>query len=280
MKAGGQKAFIYFCKMEKSEELINRFNDLGLSKSFDFDKFNHFAIVHHSSAIEGSTLTEVETQLLLDENLTPKGKPLEHSLMVSDHYYALKFILEPANLTGPVSPQFIQQINSLVMKRTGEVVNTALGAVDCAKGELRKSNVTVGNSYPVSYDKVERLLNNLSARINETLSNSGNTMDMLNLSFDAHFDLVTVHPFYDGNGRTSRLIMNYLQNRNNLPLGLVFTEDKSEYFEALIEARKKEDVSIFRNFMHGQYQKFLTAEIDKFNDLQKPLKGKSFSLIF
>ena len=110
--------------MNKSLELIEEFNRLELSKNFDFDKFNHFAIVHHSAAIEGSTLTEVETQLLLDENMTPKGKLLDHSLMVSDHYNALKFVLEPANISRKVSLQFICEVNAQVMKRKGETANT------------------------------------------------------------------------------------------------------------------------------------------------------------
>ncbi len=266
--------------MHKSLALIDQFNGLGLSKNFDFDKFNRFAIVHHSSSIEGSTLTEVETQLLLDENLTPKGKPLDHSLMVSDHYNALKFVLEPANLSRKISAQFIQEINARVLKRTGEVINTILGTVDASKGELRKSNVLVGNSYPVNYDKVERLLIGLSDKLNGALTGQGSTLEMLNLSFDAHFDLVTLHPFYDGNGRTSRLLMNYLQQKSNLPLGLVFQEDKREYFEALIETREKKDICVFRNFMHSQYQKRLNQEIDKFKEAQKPLHGKAFSLIF
>lgn len=266
--------------MKKSLEIIKKFNELDLSKNFAFDKFNHFSIVHHSSTIEGSTLTEVETQLLLDENLTPKGKPLEHSLMVSDHYNALMFILEPANLLRKITPQFIQEINALVMKRTGVIVNTALGTVDTSKGELRKSNVSVGNSYPVNYDKVEPLLTNLCNRLTEALSNPGNALDMLNLSFDAHFDLVTVHPFYDGNGRTSRLLMNYIQRQSNLPLGIVFKEDKNDYFEALIATRKNKDITIFRDFMHDQYQKLLMHEIEKFKEVQKPLQGITFSLIF
>lgn len=225
-----------------SLELIKKFNDLELSKNFDFDKFNHYAIVHHSSAIEGSALTEVETQLLLDENLTPKGKLLDHSLMVSDHYEALKFILQPVNSQRKITVQFLQEINAAVMKRTGTIVATALGRVGASAGELRKSNVSEGNSYFVNYDKVQRLLNSLCDELNEALSVASNTLDLLNLSFDAHFDLVTVHPFYDGNGRTSRLLMNYLQCRSNLPLGVVFKEDKNEYFEALIETRKKEDL--------------------------------------
>lgn len=266
--------------MNESLALINQFNTLALSENFDFDKFNHFAIVHHSATIEGSTLTEIETQLLLDENLTPKNKPLDHSLMISDHYNALKFILEPANFSRKVSSQFIQAISAQVLKRTGEIVNTILGTVDASKGELRKSNVSVGNSYPVNYDKVERLLVKLCDKLNEALANPGNTLDMLNLSFDTHFDLVTLHPFYEGNGRTSRLLMNYLQHRSKLPLGIVFKEDKAEYFEALIETRKQENIQIFRDFMHKQYQKLLTQEIEKFKKVQQPFRGNKFSLIF
>jgi Fic family protein len=266
--------------MQKSVELIDRFNELALSKIFDFDRFNHYAIVHHSSTIEGSTLTPVETQLLLQENLTPKGKPLDHSLMVSDHYSALLYILEPSNIVRKVTPTFIREINALVLKRTGQIVNTAFGTVDGTKEELRKSNVSAVSSYFVNYDKVEQLLINLCNRISESLSMPGTALDMLNLSFDAHFDLVTVHPFYDGNGRTSRLLMNYIQRRSKLPLGLVFNEEKNDYFEALIATRKQEDLSIFRDFMHQQYQKFLEQEIEKFKDIQKPASGKTFSLIF
>lgn len=73
--------------------LLEQYKKLELSKNIDFDKFNQYAITHHSSSIEGSILTEIETRLLLDEGVTPKGKPLLHSLMVQDHYNALLFII-------------------------------------------------------------------------------------------------------------------------------------------------------------------------------------------
>ena len=74
--------------------------------------------------------------------------------------------------------------------------------------------------------------------------------------------------------------MNYIQRKSNLPLGLVFKEDKNDYFEALIATRRNKDITIFRNFMHAQYQKFLLQEIDKFKEMQKPLPRRTFSLIF
>jgi Fic family protein len=73
--------------------LIYQFQYLNLSSIIDFDKFNHYNITHNSTTIEGSTLTEIETRLLLDEGITPAGKPLLHSLMVQDHYNALTFII-------------------------------------------------------------------------------------------------------------------------------------------------------------------------------------------
>ena len=96
------------------------------------------------------------------------------------------------------------------------------------------------------------------------------------------FDLVTIHPFYDGNGRTSRLLMNYLQSYFELPMGIVFKEDKAEYFESLQKTRQHEDISIFRRFMYSQYAKYLQQEIEKFEKINnsEKKKGNGYSLIF
>jgi len=126
--------------------LIEKFNSLHLSNTIDFDKFNQYAITRHSTTIEGSTLTEIETRLLLDEGITPKGKPLRHSLMVQDHYNTLLFIIHAAKENKPVSPQFILQINAKVLKPTGTVYQTVFGELDSSKREFRKCNVSAGNA--------------------------------------------------------------------------------------------------------------------------------------
>lgn len=94
--------------------------------------------------------------------------------------------------------------------------------------------------------------------------------------------LVSIHPFYDGNGRTSRLLMIYLQLLFQLPMAIVFKEDKAEYFDALIQTRKEKDVKIFRDFMSSQYEKYLNLEITKVNDLNnnKKDKGSNYSFVF
>lgn len=261
------------------ENLIKQYESCHLSDVIDYDKFNHFAIVHHSSSIEGSTLTETETRLLLDENMTPSGKPLEHSLMTKDHYKALQFILHAATSKTSITPAFIQQINGHVMKSTGAEYNTIFGTIDASKGMYRKGNVSAGNSYFVNYDKVEGLVIELSTKLNEQLKNCKTFFEKLDTSFSAHFHLVSIHPFYDGNGRTSRLLMNYIQKISDLPLSIVFKEDKAAYFDALLNTRKQDDIEIFKSFMYGQYEKYLKNEIGKYQEILpvkeiKPNRGK------
>ena len=262
------------------ESLINEYLSLNLSAIIDFDKFNQYSLVHHSTTIEGSTLTEIETRLLLDEGLTPKGKPLLHSLMVQDHHRALLLLLDAAKKKATLSSGFVQAINAVVMKNTGAVYNTVLGEIDSTKGMYRKGNVSAGNSYFVNYDKVPRLVEELCKKITESISVAVTTEDRLNLSFDAHFDLVTIHPFYDGNGRSSRLLMSFIQHWYGLPLSIVFKEDKAEYFKALIDTRASEDISIFRSFMYEQTAKHFAEEIRKYKELKNTGKGSKFSMVF
>lgn len=237
-------------------KLIDKYRSLGIDQVIDHEKFNLISIVHHSTRIEGSTLTEVETQVLINEGLTPKGKPLQDALMVTDHYNALKFTIEKARAKAPITTPLIQQINSLVIRNTGSVYNTIFGTIDARIGAFRKG------------------------KINEIMKSQKSIEDQINLSFDAHFNLVSIHPFYDGNGRTSRLLMNYIQAWYNLPFAIVLNESKAEYIQALIDTREKDDINIFRSFMRSEYEAHLNEEITKFTALNKPKKGSGFHLMF
>lgn len=262
-------------------ELLQQYQSLNLSSNLDYDKFNHYAITHHSTQIEGSTLTETETRLLLEQQLTPGGKPLIHSLMVQDHFNALQFILRAAQHKQRISETFIKQINGEVLKQTGALYRTVFGDIDSSKGEYRKNNVSAGNRYFVNYTKVETMTTRLAQQLDEQLDTVTDTESKLFLSFDAHFDLVSIHPFYDGNGRTARLLMNFIQHYFELPLSLVFTEDKALYFDALEKTREEKDLSFFRSFMLDQYAKQLQIEIDKFKKMDKDLPGNNlFSFVF
>jgi len=141
-------------------ELLKEYQALNLSQNINYDKFSRYSITHHSTSLEGSTLTQIETNLLLDENLTPKGKPIEYSLMTLDHESALLFIIDAAKQNTKITSEFIQQVNAKVMAKTGSVYNTVFGEIDASKGAFRKGNVVAGNRYFPNFDKVEALTKN------------------------------------------------------------------------------------------------------------------------
>jgi Fic family protein len=93
--------------------------------------------------------------------------------------------------------------------------------------------------------------------------------EIIKLAADLHYNFVNIHPFGDGNGRTARLLMNYIQLYHNEPLIKIFTEDRTEYIDRLNETEEKENMEIFREFIGKQETKFLKAEIDKHKKLNK-----------
>lgn len=273
--------------IKEIESLLKQYNSLNIEQAIDWGKYNHYSIVHHSTSIEGSSLTEEETQMLLDENLTAKGKPLEHHNMQKDHYKALLFVLASAKAKKPISVAFLKKIASIVMQNTGAIYNTVLGSFNSSEGEFRLLNVRAGETRFVDFTKVPDLIDLFCKEMNSEIVKIKTIKDVLITSFDAHFNLVSIHPFADGNGRASRLIMNYVQHYHNIPLAKVFKEDKADYYKALVDSRLNEKMNIFYDFMLGQYKKMLSHEIQKVLDSQiehvikkNIKKGRGMSMIF
>ena len=108
--------------------------------------------------------------------------------------------------------------------------------------------------------KLEELCNHINQR-REALIKSPNAIDAYLLSFDAHNILVTIHPWVDGNGRMSRLIMNHLQFEFGLVPAKIIKEDKAQYIEALNESREEEAMAPFQKFMLKEHTQNLRNEI-------------------
>lgn len=259
---------------KKLDNLLKEYKCLNLHDVIDYEKFSMISIVWHSTKIEGCSLTETDTKVLLEKGITAAGKPLTDHLMVQDHYAAFQYIKEQAKLKRKFSVEFIQEIGSNLMKNTGCLTNTVLGSFDTSKADLRLAQVYVDKKYFPDYKKVPKLLEQLCKSINERID-TVKGIEIIKLAADVHYNFVNIHPFGDGNGRTSRLLMNYIQLYHNEPLIKIFTEDRVEYINALNEAEEKVDVEIFRNFIGQQETKFLKVEIEKHKKL-----NSGFSLMF
>lgn len=249
------------------QDLINQYQTLA-SGVIDFEKYAYYAATHHSTAIEGSTLTASQVIKLLEDGKPVADKPFEHHQMVVDHYQAMKFIVEEAVKKRALSPAFLQEIGAKVMHSTGNVYNNILGSFDVSKGEFRLASVRAGTRAFPDAKKVPTLITKFCDEINIGLQTVQTLQEKCDLAFKAHFDLISIHPFGDGNGRTSRLLTNYIQAYFGLPLSTVFKQDRIKYINALESARKRDTLEPFLQFMMRQYKKFLKEEINKLQSMQ------------
>ena len=93
---------------QELELLYQKFKKLGISEAVDYDKYYLYSLITHSTAIEGSTLTELDTQLLFDEGVTAKGKPLVYHLMNGDLKQAYELAKAESDRLVPKTPAFLK----------------------------------------------------------------------------------------------------------------------------------------------------------------------------
>lgn len=250
------------------EALISRYKELGIDQQIDYDKFYLYSLITHSTAIEGSTITELENQIMFDHGVSIKGKSLEEQSMNLDLKNAYDKAIELAQNHTPISIDILISLSALVMKNTGKEYKTVLGDFSSAKGELRLLNVTAGvggRSY-MNYSKVPTKLAEFCKQLNANRKDveKKSITELYKISFDAHFNLVTIHPWADGNGRMARLVMNMLQFEFGLIPTIIHKEYKEEYIKALVATREEENLDIFRAFMTKMMEENLSAEIETY----------------
>ncbi|MDY3251984.1 MAG: Fic family protein [Prevotella sp.] len=249
-------------------KLLKQHKELGISEQIDYDKFYLYSIITHSTAIEGSTVTEVEAQLLFDEGITSSKRTMVEQMMNLDLKVAYEYGMQWIRKHDPITVEWLVTLASKVMARTGSEYHSPGGDFDASKGELRKLNVTAGiggKSY-MSYLKVPMKLQAFCEELNRKRSeiDPSDIAAVYELSFWSHFELVTIHPWADGNGRTCRLLMNLLQMEYGVLPTKVLKEDKAEYIQALIDTREEEDMEVFMNCMSRLHCQHLRYDIDQY----------------
>ena len=263
---------------QEIEELYQEFQQLSISQSVDYEKYYLYSLITHSTAIEGSTLTEMDTQLLFDEGVTAKGKPLVYHLMNEDLKKAYELAKEESGQNVMITPAFLQKLNATLMHTTGSVHNVMGGSFDSSKGEFRLCSVTAdvgGRSY-MNYQKVPAKVEELCSILIEKQKVVETLRAQYELSFNAHLNLITIHPWVDGNGRTARLLMNYIQFCYHLFPAKIFKEDRADYILSLQQAQDNEVNQPFLAFLAVQLKKSLSLEIEKYNASRK----RDFSFMF
>lgn len=206
--------------------------DLQGKQSFEEDYKLHYT--YESNAIEGNTLTLMETKVVL-EGIGVGGKTLREHYEVINHHQALALIEEFAKNPQPLSEYEIKSIHSLILKNIDE---------DNA-GAYRKCEVRIAGAIhiPPSFLAVPSCMQDFIKDYHLLHAHP-----VIKAS-RAHGVLVGIHPFIDGNGRTSRLVMNLEFLKCGYPLINIKSKDKLEYYQALDLANTQGDYSDFDLFV-------------------------------
>ncbi|RZJ82990.1 MAG: Fic family protein, partial [Chryseobacterium sp.] len=195
---------------------------------------------YHSNNLEGNSLTYGETKALLMHGITAQGKPLKDHFEITGHNEAINWIVEIVNGDRPLTENFIRELHILLLKQPYEV-----DAVT-PDGKPTKKIIKVGE-YKTSPNHVQTKTGEIFyfATPEETAAEMADLMawyrektgdEKLNpilIAAEFHYKFIRIHPFDDGNGRTARILMNFILMKFGYPPVIVKTEDKANYFAAL-----------------------------------------------
>jgi Fic family protein len=221
-----------FQQVDRLKLWLDSFRPLPPTVVAELKKLYDVRFTYNSNAIEGNTLTQSETALVLETGITIGGKTLREHLEVIGHKDAIDYIEQLARQETVIGEWEIKQIHNLILR--------AIAPEEA--GCYRQLDVKAAGTeyvYPPHY-----LLTDLMAEFIVWL-NSPAAVEMHPISFaaEAHLRFVSIHPFRDGNGRTGRLLMNLLLLRTGYPIVVIANQVRKAYIDAIVEAQQRNEQS-------------------------------------
>ena len=210
--------------IDQKQHTINQARPLPTStlKSLEDDFTIRYA--HNTTAIEGNTLTLSETQVVLEDGVTIGGKTLREHLEVLNMRDALVWLRGVVQHDDPITDRSIMEMHRIIMA----------GILKDEAGFYRRQPVYIGGAahVPPNWIKVPDLMEDLSKRVE---AGPGEAHPVV-FAAEMHLDLVRIHPFADGNGRTARLLTNLILIRDGYPPAMYSAGERAEYIDAIREA--------------------------------------------
>lgn len=211
-------------KLENKKSKLDRLRPLSKELLKNLEDWFRVELTYTSNAIEGNTLTRQETALVLTKGITVGGKTLQEHLEATNHAKAYDFILSLiAKKPYSISEKEILEIHSLVLH----------GIDDKNAGYYRNVNVRISGSRVILPNPL-KISDHMQDFIKWLKKNNCHPVELAAL---AHYKLVTIHPFIDGNGRTARLLMNLILLMCGYPPSVIRKRDRLAYITSLEEAQ-------------------------------------------
>jgi Fic family protein len=224
-------------EVEEKKAELDRLRPLSPHALVNLEHVYDLELTYTSNAIEGNTLTQIETNLVIEKGVTIGGKRLKDHLEAIDHYDAIRYVREIARETSRLSEFDVRNLHALVTRRSDPEIAGRYANVG------RYVIADAGrHSFP-SPAEVPALMGDFSTWLGAAPANP-------ETAFAAHRRLADIHPFNDGNGRTARLLMNLILIRGGYPPIAVRPEDRLAYLQALQRAQAGQGDEAFRRLLY------------------------------
>lgn len=216
----------------------------------NLDAWFKVELTYTSNAIEGNTLTRAETALVVEKGITVQGKSLKEHLEATNHVEALEYI------------------KTLAGKRRQDIIRADISTINHLI--LNKTEDDTGGMYrtvPARLTESPTILPN-AAKIPELMAGFmdwlvGDIPDhVAKIAADAHFKLVSIHPFNEGNGRTSRLLMNLILMQEGYPPAIIRKEERLAYINSLEKASAGEGMDDFYRLIDDSIERSLDIYLE------------------
>lgn len=206
------------------KKLLDKFRPFQPALKINLDDWLRVELTYNSNAIEGSTLSRVETKIIIEDGITAKGKSMVEHQEAINHARAFDYIVKLVEEKQKISlEKVILDIHSLILDKIN----------DDYRGRYRDVPVRIQGSSVIlpNYMKIPDEMDEFFKKMKK----NENIFSVPEQASLAHFELVRIHPFIDGNGRTARLLMNYILLKNNFAPALIKKEERSVYLNSLEE---------------------------------------------
>lgn len=213
-------------RIEEKKKSLDALRPLPFSAVKKLQEQFKIEMTYNSNGIEGNTLTLRETFLVIKEGITIKGKSLKDHLEAKDHYEALEYLysLVEKDARQTISEQLIRNLHKLVTH-----------TVDAEwAGRYREGNVAITGAKHTPPDMLDVPIK--MRELVQWFNANKSKLHIVELTSLLHHRLVHIHPFFDGNGRTARLLMNVLLMQSGYPLAIVLKNDRKKYYRVLEQA--------------------------------------------
>jgi len=237
-------------QLKEKLNLLRQNQSEKVAKAFDIE------YTYESNKIEGNTLTLQETALVIEKGLTIGGKSLNEHLEAINHAHAIEYIKELAEKKQAITERDLLQIHKLILQ----------GIDNANAGTYRSVQVLISGAkhIPPQPYLVQKEMEELFIWYNENREK----LHPVELASEMHERLVTIHPFIDGNGRTSRLLMNLILLQNGFPIAILKgdTESRLKYYGALENAQTESNKKPFLDLIADNVKETMERIIKVFEN--------------